>query len=104
MDGDAPRVESSRKASAAQDRDPGAGELRQARTRRSAVAVQSESAIAAAATERGLKKRRREMRRRADGSEAPSATSDGRRSVETRGDRRSSAWREADAWVSERIC
>ena len=104
MEGEAPRVESTRKASVARDRDPGAGELRQAWTRRSEVAVQATSATAAAAKGRGWKRMRRDRRRRAEGSAARSATSEGRRSAETQGVSRPSPVREPHAVESERTC
>lgn len=96
-------MESTRKASVAWDRGRGAGELRQAWMSRSEVAVQATSATAAAAMGRGWRRMRRDRRRRADGSAARSATSEGMRSAETRGVRRSSPG-EARAGESERTC
>lgn len=80
-------------------RDPRAEEVRKVLTSKSDEGVEEASATAAAAVWRGWRCRRRLIRRRAEGSVERSATREGRRSAETRGDRRSWAW--AWAWLEE---
>jgi hypothetical protein len=104
MEGEAPRQQRTWNASAARHKDPGPGESRQARTRRSEAVLEVASATAAAATGSGCVRRRYERRLRAEGSAARSATSEARRSAETRGERMSSPRPCTDAASGDRTC
>jgi len=94
MEGEAPREESMWKASAARLTEPRSGEVRQVLTNKSEEGVEEASETAAAAVWRGCRCRRRLIRRRAEGNVERSATREGSRSAETRGDRRSCCWLE----------
>jgi hypothetical protein len=98
MEGEAPRDESMWKASAARLREPGAGEVRQVLMSKSEEGVEEASETAAAAVWSEWRCMRRLIRRRAEGNVERSATREGSRSAETRGDRRScSCVEEAEA-------
>lgn len=96
-EGEARREESTWKASTASLREPRAEEVTQVLMSRSEEGVEEASATAAAAVWTGCRCRRRLIRRRAEGKVERSATREGRRNAETRGDRRSRSW----SWLDD---